>query len=150
MQVTTPSDHEIAMTRVFDAPRHLVFDPWYPGEAVVTNVLTEQVGKTTLTMTIYHQSKEVRDAALKSGMTRGVDMSFDRLADLVESGRQAGLPAPLRYLTSSMGISSGGPPVYILAESKKPATYRWKRISCLVLFSQNQPWMPVDGAMKLP
>ena len=25
-QVTTPSDREIAMTRVFDAPRHLVFD----------------------------------------------------------------------------------------------------------------------------
>lgn len=25
-KVTTPSDHEIAMTRVFDAPRHLVFE----------------------------------------------------------------------------------------------------------------------------
>ncbi len=26
LKVTTPSDHEIVMTRVFDAPRHLVFD----------------------------------------------------------------------------------------------------------------------------
>jgi len=26
LQVTTPSDREIAMTRVFDAPRHLVFE----------------------------------------------------------------------------------------------------------------------------
>src|SRR6267143_6040370 len=26
LQVTTPSDREIAMTRVFNAPRHLVFD----------------------------------------------------------------------------------------------------------------------------
>lgn len=26
LKVTTPSDREIAMTRVFDAPRHLVFD----------------------------------------------------------------------------------------------------------------------------
>jgi len=26
LQVTTPSDREIEMTRVFDAPRHLVFD----------------------------------------------------------------------------------------------------------------------------
>lgn len=26
--VTTPSDLEIVMTRVFDAPRHLVFDAW--------------------------------------------------------------------------------------------------------------------------
>ena len=28
MQVTTPSEREIAMTRVFDAPRSLVFDAW--------------------------------------------------------------------------------------------------------------------------
>jgi uncharacterized protein YndB with AHSA1/START domain len=28
LQVTTPSDREIAMTRVFDAPRRLVFDAW--------------------------------------------------------------------------------------------------------------------------
>ena len=26
--VTTPSDREIVMTRVFDAPRHLVFEAW--------------------------------------------------------------------------------------------------------------------------
>ncbi|MEO8090884.1 MAG: SRPBCC family protein [Gemmatimonadales bacterium] len=28
LQVTTPSDREIAMTRVFDVPRDLVFDAW--------------------------------------------------------------------------------------------------------------------------
>jgi uncharacterized protein YndB with AHSA1/START domain len=28
LQVTTPSDREIAMTRVFDAPRSMVFDAW--------------------------------------------------------------------------------------------------------------------------
>ena len=28
LQVTTPSDREIAMTRVFEAPRSLVFDAW--------------------------------------------------------------------------------------------------------------------------
>jgi len=28
LQVATPSDREIAMTRVFDAPRRLVFDAW--------------------------------------------------------------------------------------------------------------------------
>lgn len=28
LEVTTPSDREIAMTRVFDAPRDLVFDCW--------------------------------------------------------------------------------------------------------------------------
>jgi uncharacterized protein YndB with AHSA1/START domain len=28
LQVTMPSDREVAMTRVFNAPRHLVFDAW--------------------------------------------------------------------------------------------------------------------------
>ena len=28
LQVTTPSDRELAMTRVFDAPRSMVFDAW--------------------------------------------------------------------------------------------------------------------------
>ena len=28
LKVTTPSEREIAMTRVFDAPRSLVFDAW--------------------------------------------------------------------------------------------------------------------------
>lgn len=28
LEVTTPGDREIAMTRVFDAPRELVFDAW--------------------------------------------------------------------------------------------------------------------------
>ena len=28
LEITTPSDREIAMTRVFDAPRELVFDAW--------------------------------------------------------------------------------------------------------------------------
>jgi uncharacterized protein YndB with AHSA1/START domain len=28
LKVTTPSDREVAMTRVFDAPRHLVFEAW--------------------------------------------------------------------------------------------------------------------------
>src|SRR6267143_2888304 len=28
LKITTPSDREIAMTRVFDAPRNLVFDAW--------------------------------------------------------------------------------------------------------------------------
>jgi uncharacterized protein YndB with AHSA1/START domain len=34
LQVTTPSDREIAMTRVFDAPRGLLFDAWTKPELV--------------------------------------------------------------------------------------------------------------------
>jgi uncharacterized protein (TIGR03086 family) len=153
LQVTTPSEREIATTRVFDAPRHLVFDAWttpellkrwfhgppgwslvacdidlkvggayrfvwhgpdgvemgmggvyrevvpperlvntesfdeswYPGEALVTTVLAEQGGRTTLTSTILYESREARDAAISSGMEQGVAASYDRLAELLAS-----------------------------------------------------------------
>lgn len=152
LKVTTPTDREIAMTRVFDAPRRLVFDAhtkpelvkrwllgppgwtmpvceidlrvggkyryvwrrdgdgsemgmggvyreivppqrlvhteafdesWYPGEALVTTVLVEQGGRTTLTTTMRLESREARDAVLKSGMEKGVDASYDRLEGLL-------------------------------------------------------------------
>ena len=153
LKVTASGDREIVMTRVFDAPRHLVFDActkpelvqrwllgpdgwsmpvceidlrvggkyryvwrrdrdgtemgmggvyreivaperivatekfdesWYPGEAVGTLVLVEQSGKTTLTQTMLYESRESRDAVLKSPMESGVAASYDRLAELVE------------------------------------------------------------------
>jgi len=153
LQVTTPTDREIAMTRVFAAPRRLVFDaltkpelvkqwllgppgwsmpvceidlrvggayrflwrgpkgtemgtrgvhreivvperlvaterfdqPWYPGEAQVTNFLVERGGKTTLTLTVRYESREARDLVLKSGMESGVAASYNRLAELLEN-----------------------------------------------------------------
>jgi uncharacterized protein YndB with AHSA1/START domain len=152
LKLTTPTDLEIVLTRVFDAPRSRVFDaltrpelverwlglrtwsmvvceidlrvggryryvqrgpddkklawggvyreivrperivctehfdePWYPSEALVTSVLTEQGGKTTLTSTERFESREIRDAVLKSGMERGANESFDRLAELLAS-----------------------------------------------------------------
>ena len=71
------------------APERLVaterFDQaWYPGEAVGTFVLAEQGGKTTLTRTILYESREARDAVLKSQMEKGVVASYDRLAKLLE------------------------------------------------------------------
>jgi uncharacterized protein YndB with AHSA1/START domain len=159
LKLTTPSDREIAMTRVFDAPRRLVFDactkpelvkrwllgpdgwsmpvceidlreggsyryvwrrdrdgtemgmggiyreivaperivatekfdnPWYPGEAVGTLVLVEQGGKTTLTQTMLYESRETRDAVLKSGMESGVATSYDRLEELLASAPAGG------------------------------------------------------------
>jgi len=151
LKVTTPSDREIDMTRVFNAPRRLVFEalskpelvkqwllgppgwsmpvceidlrvdgayrfewagpdgakmgsrgvflevvvperfvaterfdePWYPGEAVVTNVLTEHHGKTTLTLTVRYESREARDNVLKTPMDKGVGMSYDLLERLL-------------------------------------------------------------------
>jgi uncharacterized protein YndB with AHSA1/START domain len=66
------------------APERLVTteqfeDPWYPGEALQTMVLTEQNGRTLYTLTMRFESKEGRDIALKSGMESGMEMSFQRL-----------------------------------------------------------------------
>jgi uncharacterized protein YndB with AHSA1/START domain len=152
LQIKANGDREIVMTRVFDAPRKLVFDaftkpellkqwllgppgwsmpvceidlkiggryryvwrrdtdgtemgcggvyreivpperlvqteqfdnPWYPGESLITTVLDEQRGKTTLTATMLYESRDARDGILKSGMESGVAASYDRLAELL-------------------------------------------------------------------
>lgn len=155
LKVTAPSDREIAMTRVFEAPRSLVFHAltkpdlikrwqlgppgwsmpvcqidfrvggtyrfvWrrdeddtemgtcgtyreilaperivntesfddYPGEALITTVLVQQGGETTLTATILYDSRETRDEVLKSGMEKGAAESYNRLADLLELDNQ--------------------------------------------------------------
>jgi len=143
-KVTTPSDRDIQITRLFDAPRELVFETltqpehvrrWWgildedyscpvceidlrPGgawrfvgrgphgdvtfygvyreikkpervvyteifapypdvESVVTSVLTDENGKTRLTVVSSYPSLEVRDMVLKSGMERGAAISYD-------------------------------------------------------------------------
>jgi uncharacterized protein YndB with AHSA1/START domain len=148
--VSTPSDSEIQMTRLFNAPRQLVFEAmskpehvkqWWgrlgegysvpvaeidlrvggkwrfvnrhpKGEAtfygeyreiqppdrivfteifadfpdsvsVVTAELTEEAGKTRITVTAKYPSKEVRDIVQSTGMTRGAAISYDRLEDLL-------------------------------------------------------------------
>jgi uncharacterized protein YndB with AHSA1/START domain len=150
--VTTPSDREIRLTRLFSAPRHLVFEAmtrpehvrnWWgrlgegysvpvceidlrPGGAwcfvnrhpkgeaafhgeyreiappervvfteifeefpdavsVVTAVLSEERGKTRLTATCLYPSKEVRDMVIKSGMSDGAAISYDRLEEVASA-----------------------------------------------------------------
>jgi uncharacterized protein YndB with AHSA1/START domain len=157
LKVTTPNDREISMSRVFDAPRRIVFEaltkpervkrwltgppgwsmtvcemdlkvggsyrfvwtgigrtlmgirgvyreivpserlvntevfdqPWYPGEGLVTNALVEQDGRTTLTLTVRYDSREIRDAVIKSAMEEGVAHTYDNLADLLQLKNQA-------------------------------------------------------------
>ena len=66
------------------------FDPGtvgggYPGaEAIVTTTFTEDGGITTMTTLIDFGSKEARDAAMATGMTDGMEQSYqllDRLLD---------------------------------------------------------------------
>ena len=148
--VTTPSAREIRMTRIFDAPRELLWEAmskpehirrWWgqlgdgysvpvcevdlrPGgawrfvnqtpkgqtvafygvyreivppervvfteifeqfpdtESVITSVLTEENGKTRMTVTCLYPSVEVRDMVIKSGMERGAGLSYDRLEEV--------------------------------------------------------------------
>ena len=149
-QVTTPSDQEIRMTRLFNARRGLVFEAmtkpehvkqWWgrlgegysvpvceidlrpgggwrfvnkhpKGEAafhgeyreivppirvvfteifeqfpdtvsVVTADLSEEGGKTRLTVVVRYPSMQVRDMVIASGMAKGAGISYDRLEDLV-------------------------------------------------------------------
>ncbi len=59
----------------------------YPGESIVTSVLTEVDGGTLMTATIQYPSKAVRDIVLQSGMTKGAGESYDRLAETLTQAK---------------------------------------------------------------
>jgi uncharacterized protein YndB with AHSA1/START domain len=148
--VSTPSDVEVALTRLFDAPRQLVFEamtkpehvrrwwgclgegysvpvcevdlrvggkwrfvnrtpkgedvefygeyreiappdrlvyteifaPFPDSPSLVTTVLTEEQGRTRLTVTARYPSIDVRNMVLQSGMERGAAISYDRLEEV--------------------------------------------------------------------
>jgi uncharacterized protein YndB with AHSA1/START domain len=66
------------------APERIVstekFDEaWYPGEAIGTVALSERDGVTTVTQTILYDSKQTRDAVLKSPMESGVAYGYDQM-----------------------------------------------------------------------
>ncbi|MFY9549596.1 MAG: SRPBCC domain-containing protein [Thermoanaerobaculia bacterium] len=59
------------------------WEDWNPGECLVTTVLDEEGGKTTLTSTVLYLSQEVRDTILKSGLKPGASALYDKLAELL-------------------------------------------------------------------
>ena len=155
LTVTTPTDREALITRVFDAPRRLVYDAWTKpellkrwlhglddwtlavcdmdvrpggairwvwrapdgkemglsgvyrevvpperlvhtelfdedwtgGETLVTLTLDEKDGKTICAMTVRYASRDARDAALKTGMTDGMEMGYARLDRILAESR---------------------------------------------------------------
>jgi uncharacterized protein YndB with AHSA1/START domain len=66
-----------------------IFEPFPDAECLVTAVLTEEDGKTRLTVTGRYPSREVRDTVLESGMERGAAISYDRMEELVAALQQA-------------------------------------------------------------
>jgi uncharacterized protein YndB with AHSA1/START domain len=78
----TPPERVVA-TEKFD-------QAWYPGGAVSTFVLSEEAGVTLVTQTMLYDSREARDAVMRSPMESGVKVSYDRLEKLVTSPGAAG------------------------------------------------------------
>jgi uncharacterized protein YndB with AHSA1/START domain len=55
------------------------------GETLCTLTLAERDKRTILTMNMLFASKQARDRALRSGMTDGMSMSYDRLETVMEA-----------------------------------------------------------------
>lgn len=68
----------LVATELFD-------DPWYPGGAVDTTVLTSRGEKTLMTLTVQYDSRETRDAVLKTPMAEGMSYGYDALETLLAS-----------------------------------------------------------------
>ena len=81
-EVTRPE--RIVSTEIFD-------ESWYPGGAVGTMVLTEQAGRTTVTTTVLYDSRDARDAVMKSPMETGLSAGYDVLDDLLASAATEGV-----------------------------------------------------------
>lgn len=84
---TIEAPHRIVSTEVFEG--FPVEDP-DAAAALNTLVLEERAGVTTMTITVLHVEQEHRDAHIASGMETGMQVSMNRLEDLVaELGRGA-------------------------------------------------------------
>jgi uncharacterized protein YndB with AHSA1/START domain len=87
-----PNGEQMGMRGIFREvvpPERIVntekFDEaWYPGEAVGTATLVENGGKTTLTTVVRYESREAREAVLKSPMEQGAAAGYDVLDKLLE------------------------------------------------------------------
>ena len=64
----------ISFTKAFDN---------FPGETLVTTVLSDQAGKTRLTTTVHYRSQIIRDAVLQHGWTPFYIAAYDNLDTLL-------------------------------------------------------------------
>jgi uncharacterized protein YndB with AHSA1/START domain len=75
--------------RAIEAPHRIVSTEVFEGfpdpdaAALNTIVFEERAGVTTMTITVVHARKEHRDAHIASGMEGGMQISMNRLEDLV-------------------------------------------------------------------
>ncbi len=73
--------------RTIEAPRRIVSTEVFEGipdaSSLNTIVFEERAGVTTMTITVVHASKEHRDGHIASGMEDGMQISMNRLEDVV-------------------------------------------------------------------
>lgn len=69
-------DRKIVGRETFD-------EAWYPGDAIVTQELTDQDGGTMLAVTIRYETKAARDGVLQTPMTDGMGQTYDQLEKLL-------------------------------------------------------------------
>lgn len=79
--------------RTIDAPRRIVstevFEGFPDAAALDTIVFDERDGVTTMTINVLHETREHRDGHIASGMEDGMQVSMNRLEDVV-SGAERG------------------------------------------------------------
>ncbi len=68
----------IVHTEIFD-------EDWTGGETLVTSIFAEEGRRTKLTMTVLYASRAARDGALATGMTGGMEQSYEKLDELLAS-----------------------------------------------------------------
>jgi len=66
------------------------WEDWDAGETLVTNLLSGDNGRTTLTSTIKFPSEEVRDIVLKSGLEHGAEAGYVKLAETLAEIQNTG------------------------------------------------------------
>lgn len=73
--------------REIESPGRLVstevFEGYPDGEAINTMLLTEVDGVTTMSVTVLHTSTQNRDGHIDSGMEGGMQVTLNRLQDLM-------------------------------------------------------------------
>src|SRR6266404_7601652 len=90
LQITTPSDREIAMTRVFDAPRRLVFDAFTKPELVKQWLL----GPPGWTMPVCEITCEWEASIATCGGVRVTEKKWEWAASTGRSCCKSGSSAP--------------------------------------------------------
>src|SRR5216110_1725612 len=91
--VTTPSELEIRVERVFDAPRAHVYSVWtdpelipeWWGDGTVVEEMDVRLGdKTKLTQTMRFATTEERDTTMNYGVEEGAKTGFARVDALLQ------------------------------------------------------------------